>query len=210
VLFGIIEKVECRLAVWKQLYLSKRGRIILIKSTFSNLPTSCLCFPSLLALPIELHWDFLWGSIGEEVKFHMESWSKVCSSIIEVGLGVQNLLMFNRALLGKWLLCFAYEREACWRMVVVIKYGSQWGGYYSNEVIGSYGAGLWKFIRRGWKEFFRYTRFKVGDDSKISFWHGVWCGEQPLKVAFPELYRIVYLRDNFMADHLQFHNGSLK
>ncbi|XP_042942306.1 uncharacterized protein LOC122276529 [Carya illinoinensis] len=36
---GVIEKVEERLAVWKRLYLSKVGRLTLIKSTLSNLPT---------------------------------------------------------------------------------------------------------------------------------------------------------------------------
>jgi hypothetical protein len=52
---GIIEKVERCLAGWKRLYLSKGGRITLIKSTLSNLPTYFLfCFPSQLALPIEL------------------------------------------------------------------------------------------------------------------------------------------------------------
>jgi hypothetical protein len=35
----IIKKGESRLAGWKLLYLSKRGMIILIKSTLSNLPT---------------------------------------------------------------------------------------------------------------------------------------------------------------------------
>ena len=35
----IIEKVERRLAGWKRLYLSKGGKVTLIKSTLSNLPT---------------------------------------------------------------------------------------------------------------------------------------------------------------------------
>jgi hypothetical protein len=35
----IIEKMECRLAGWKMLYLSKSGRLTLIKSILSNLPT---------------------------------------------------------------------------------------------------------------------------------------------------------------------------
>jgi hypothetical protein len=35
----IIEKVEHRLAGWKIMYLSKDGRVTLIKSTFSNFPT---------------------------------------------------------------------------------------------------------------------------------------------------------------------------
>ena len=35
----ILEKMERKLVGWKKLYLSKGGRVILIKSTFSNLPT---------------------------------------------------------------------------------------------------------------------------------------------------------------------------
>jgi hypothetical protein len=33
------------------------------------------------------------------------------------------------------------------------KYGSSWGGWRSNAVIGSHGVGLWKNIRRGWGSF---------------------------------------------------------
>jgi hypothetical protein len=75
-------------------------------------------------------------------------------------LGFGNLLMFNRTLLGKWLWCYAYEREVLWRLVVNIKYGSQWGGWCLNLVNGSYGVVLWKFIRRGWEEFSRFTRLR--------------------------------------------------
>ena len=35
---SILEKMERRLASWKRLYLSKGDRVILIKSTLSNLP----------------------------------------------------------------------------------------------------------------------------------------------------------------------------
>lgn len=34
---GIVENIECRLVGWKRLYLSKGGRLTLIKSTLSNL-----------------------------------------------------------------------------------------------------------------------------------------------------------------------------
>ena len=44
----ILEKMERRLAGWKRLYLSKRGKVTLIKSTLSSLPTY---FLSLLPLP---------------------------------------------------------------------------------------------------------------------------------------------------------------
>jgi hypothetical protein len=48
---GVIEKVENRLASWKRLYLSKGGRVTLIKSTLSNLPTYCM---SLFPIPVSV------------------------------------------------------------------------------------------------------------------------------------------------------------
>ena len=47
-------QIEHRLTRWKQLYLSNEGRTTLIKSTLSNLATSCLCFSSQLTLPSKL------------------------------------------------------------------------------------------------------------------------------------------------------------
>jgi hypothetical protein len=48
---GVIEKVERRLASWKKLYLSKGGRLTLIKSTLSNIPTYYL---SLFSIPLSV------------------------------------------------------------------------------------------------------------------------------------------------------------
>ena len=48
----ILEKMERKLAGWKKLYLSKGGRVTLIKSTLSNLPTyylSLFPIPALVA-----------------------------------------------------------------------------------------------------------------------------------------------------------------
>jgi hypothetical protein len=42
----VVEKIERRLANWKIMYLSKGDRVTLIKSTFSNLPTYFIYFPS--------------------------------------------------------------------------------------------------------------------------------------------------------------------
>ena len=44
----ILEKMERRLGGWKRSYLSKEGKVTLIKSTLSNLPTY---FISLFPIP---------------------------------------------------------------------------------------------------------------------------------------------------------------
>ena len=68
--------------------------------------------------------DFLWGGMGEGKKFHLVNWNQVCQPINLGGLGIRNLRVFNKALLGKWLWRFGTEREALWRQVIVAKYGS--------------------------------------------------------------------------------------
>lgn len=47
---GLIKKMECRLATWKRLYLSKGGRLTLIKSSLSNLPNFLSLFPILIGV----------------------------------------------------------------------------------------------------------------------------------------------------------------
>jgi hypothetical protein len=72
----------------------------------------------------KLYRDFLWGGLGDEFKFHLVKWSKVCSPISEGGLEIRNLRTFNRALLGKWLWRYEHERRAWWRIAVDAKFGS--------------------------------------------------------------------------------------
>jgi hypothetical protein len=72
---GVIEKVERRLARWKKLYLSKGGRVTLIHSILSSIPTYYL---SLFPIPVSvakklerLQREFLWSGLGDETKFHL-------------------------------------------------------------------------------------------------------------------------------------------
>jgi hypothetical protein len=58
--------------------------------------------------------------------------------------------------------------------------------------------------------FCSYTRFELGDWSKIRFWDDLWCVELPLKVAFLALYDIARENNAFVADHLDYSSGSLK
>ena len=89
----IPEKIERRLAGWKKLYLSKGGRITLLKSTLASLPIyylSLFTIPKHVAARIEkLQRNFLWGGLGDEFKHHLLSWDTVCSPLAQGGLGVR-------------------------------------------------------------------------------------------------------------------------
>jgi hypothetical protein len=53
---------------------------------------------------------FLMGWARQRVQISLGKWAKLCSPIFEGGLGVRKLLMFNRALLGRWLWRYELER----------------------------------------------------------------------------------------------------
>jgi hypothetical protein len=83
------------------------------------------------------------------------------------------------------------------------KYGSTWGEWCSNEVHGLYGVGIWKNIKRGWEELSSHIGFEMGGDSKIQFWHALWCEDQALKTTFLDMFSIARFKDAIMADHLE-------
>lgn len=63
---GVVEKMERCLANWKRLYLLKGGRLTLIKSALSNLPTFYLSlFPILIvvAKKLETFSEIFYGEV---------------------------------------------------------------------------------------------------------------------------------------------------
>jgi hypothetical protein len=69
-------------------------------------------------------------------------------------------------------------------------------------------VGLWKNIKKEWEKLSSFTKFEVGDGSKISFWHDQWSEEVALKVAFPVLYSLACAKDASITANLEFLGGS--
>ena len=101
----ILERMEKKLSGWKRIYLSKAGRLTLLKSTLSSLLTyylSLFTIPKAVAARLErIQRNFLWGSSKECFKYPLVAWEKVCLPLELGGLGIRKLVSFNQALLGK-------------------------------------------------------------------------------------------------------------
>ena len=177
----ILERMESRLEGWKRMYLSKEGKVTLIKSSLSFLPTyflSLLPLPGKVAKHMEkLQRDFLWNGIGGESKILLVNWAKVYRPLQVGGLGIRRLGNFNSALLGKWLWRYGMETDALWRRVIEAKYGNIWGGWCMKKVTSPYGVSLWRYIRSGWLNFSKLLVYDVGDGTRVNFWKHVWCGD---------------------------------
>ena len=210
---SILKKMERRLAGWKWLYLSKGGKVTLIKSTLSNLPTY---FLSLFPIPVkvakrmeDLQRDFLWTGIGDDHKIHLLNWSKICSPVKNGGLGIRCLRRFSSALLAKWLWRYGLENDAFWKRVIGAKYGNEWGGWCTKSVFRAYGVCLWKFIRSGWLFFSKFIQYDVGDGTRVKFWDDVWCRDRPFKEVFPDLYNISRSRHALVSEVMRCANGRI-
>ena len=149
---GVEERMRKRLAQWKRQYISKGGRITLIKSTMASLPIynmSLFRMPKSVVNRLEkLQRDFLWGGGSLERKVHLIKWEVVCTQREKGGLGIRKIDSLNKALLGKWLWRFAVEKDNLWRLMIGVKYGQEEFGWRTKEARGTYGVGVWTEIMK--------------------------------------------------------------
>ena len=97
---------------------------------------------------------------------HLVNWF-VCMEKKDRSLGIRNLSLLNKALLGKWCWRYASKNAPFWKQVIVGKYGEEEGGWCSGASREGHGVGLWKAIRNGWMEFSKRVSFKVGNGRRV-------------------------------------------
>ncbi|KAE8705601.1 hypothetical protein F3Y22_tig00110419pilonHSYRG00004 [Hibiscus syriacus] len=106
----VFKNFSSKLVGWKASCLSLAGRTVLLKSVLTFLP---IFFLSLFKMPCKigkklnsLLANFLWGDKEEKRKIHWVKWSTVCRPLNSGGLGVLDLNLTNRALLGYYSAIF--------------------------------------------------------------------------------------------------------
>ena len=129
----IEERFRRKLAIWKRRqYISKGGRVTLIRSTLSNLPIyfmSLFRIPSLVCKRLKkIQKDFLWGWGNLNEKPHFVKWATVYTDKKVGGLGVKGLHKLNKALLGMWNWRFTNKRNSLWRETINRRFGEMQGG----------------------------------------------------------------------------------
>ncbi|RVW72687.1 putative ribonuclease H protein [Vitis vinifera] len=196
---GVEERVRWKLALWKRQYISKGGRITLIKSTLASMPLyqlSLFRMPKIVARRLEkLQRDFLWGGGNMKRKAHLVNWEMVCAGKEKGGLGLRKLVLLNKALLGKWVWRFARAKDELWKQVLMAKYGQEDLGWRTKKANG----GVWC---RGLEGILKESdwcwdnmAFNVGKGTRIRFWTDPWCGGVELSLRFPRLYAVAAHRN---------------
>ena len=201
---GVEERVRRRLALWKRQYISKGGRVTLIKSTLSSMPIyqmSIFRMPKIVARRLEkVQMDFLWGGGNMEWKTHLVNWEVVCTDKDKGGLSLRKLAMLNKALLDKWIWRYACDKVNLWKQVIKVKYGQEGLDWRPKKAMGAVGVGVWKEI---WKESewcWDNMTFKVGKGNTIRFWIDVWCSKSALSLCFPHLFGMAVQKNSTIEE----------
>jgi hypothetical protein len=101
----IKDRVWKKIQGWKEIFLSKVGKNILIKAIAQAIPTSAMsCFDLTKTLCDEISamiCRFWWAQQEKENKVHWLSWELMTLAKKEGGLGFWDLYAFNMAMLAK-------------------------------------------------------------------------------------------------------------
>lgn len=101
----IVSKIRSKLAAWHNSYLPIGSRVVLLNSILSNILIFFFSFyktPKVIVKEIiMLQRVFLWGGGEENQEVNWVSWTKVCTSKEDSGLGIKQHGGFNLALLSK-------------------------------------------------------------------------------------------------------------
>ncbi|GMI95175.1 hypothetical protein like AT4G29090 [Hibiscus trionum] len=207
----VIEKVQGKLSGWKSGTLSTAGRLILVKSVLSALP---IYFLSIFPLPSSvgrhlnsLFANFLWGGGKTANKIHWIKWDTVCLPKDKGGLGIPNLKIMNRSLLGRWVWKFGVERESWWKKVDCCKNNLDQSSLSVPNAKFPQASWIWRGMVNNFTMddeigscFRSHLKFKVGRGDAIFFWHDRWLLNVPLSMKFPRLFSLSTNKNGRVAD----------
>ncbi|KAK2653573.1 hypothetical protein Ddye_013429 [Dipteronia dyeriana] len=172
----IKEHVWNRIRGWQGKLLSIEGREVLIKAVIQSIPTYSM---SLFRLPRnllnELHGlcnHFRWGSKVTKKSIYWVAWDKLCRGKDMGGMGVRNLINFNKALLVKhvWLL-IKNPGSLTARVLIHLYFRS----CYVLEIdISRKGSYFWHNLCWGRSLIDAGSRWRIGCGSGVSIYNDKW------------------------------------
>ncbi|KAJ3685462.1 hypothetical protein LUZ61_014626 [Rhynchospora tenuis] len=178
----LIDKIRNKLATWKSGFISRAGRVVLVKAVLSAVP---IYFMSVFKLPIwvvkaidRIRRDFIWGGAqGRGGKLHLISWDLLCQPKSIGGLGLSNIITQNNSLLLRWIWRLYDAPDSLWTRVTSILYSKQ-DQCIPPLLWNAEGSFFWKELRRLRYLFQLSTNATIANGATISFWYDDWMGKR--------------------------------
>ncbi|XP_058749041.1 uncharacterized protein LOC131622003 [Vicia villosa] len=180
--FGlVIDRVWKKIKGWKENFLSKAGKEILLKAVAQAIPNyvmSCYKLPEGICKEIEsLLAKFWWGAKDGVRKMHWMSWERLSLAKCNGGMGFRGIGEFNKSLLGKQYWRLLNDENSLLARVFKGKYYPR--GILSEAKVGFSPSYAWRSLLSAKEMVESGTRWRIGDGSKVRIWHDNWIPTNP-------------------------------
>lgn len=102
---SIVDRIRQKAASWSTRFLSRAGKLTMLKSVLSAIPTYTMsCFMIHVSLSKRIQsvlTRFWWDDTSGKKKMYWVSWERLTKPKTEGGLGLRDIQLFNEALLAK-------------------------------------------------------------------------------------------------------------
>ena len=193
---GLREKITKRVLGWKEKYISKAGREILIKTVAQAIPTYTMgMFKIPKALCDTINFTLVkywWGRTKDEKKIHWINWKKLCTSKKKGGVGFQDIQTFNLALLAKQAGRLIQDTHSLFYKVYKSKYFPTCT--FMEARLGNNPSYVWRSLLAARELIREGSIWQVGDRRTIEVSTHKWLSHKPVFIGEP--------RPNLMVSEL--------
>ncbi|XP_057416032.1 uncharacterized protein LOC130710699 [Lotus japonicus] len=173
---SVQERLVRKLKGWKEKFLSRAGKEVLLKAVAQAIPTyimSCFKIPDGICDSMaSLMSNFWWGQKQNERKIHWMSWSKLCLPKHSGGLGFRDFKCFNEALLAKQVWRLVQNKDS-------LLYKNLKARYFPRSSILEASVGFrpsfsWRSICAAKDVIKDGSTWKIGNGKAVSIWGDSW------------------------------------
>ncbi|XP_012852582.1 PREDICTED: uncharacterized protein LOC105972190 [Erythranthe guttata] len=169
------DRVCKRLQGWKEKWLSKGGKEILIKAVIQAIPTYAMSrfkLPRYFTDEVQGSMAKFWWNDNRGKGIHWIKWHDMCLSKDCGGLGFRNLDAFNTPLLAKQVWRLLVSPDSLLARIYKARYYPQSDIFGAS--LGSNPSYTWRSIWGAISLLDKGTRWRIGSGAKVSIWGDKW------------------------------------
>jgi len=178
---NVRDRIWKKLKGWKEKYLSRAGKEVLLKAVIHAIPMyamQCFEMPATLCEEMErMCKNFWWGHSNEKPTLSMISWDSICKPKKEGGLGFRKFKCFNLALLAKQGWRLLHQPDSLAAQVLKVRYFPR--GSFWEAKLGHQPSFTWRSILKGRAVLKEGCYWKIGSGSQVKIWRDRWLPKSP-------------------------------
>ena len=164
------ERIAKQINGWKEKFISKAGKEVLIKTAAQAIPTylmSLLLLPKVLCSDINsIMAKYWWGQTSNERKIYWINWKQLCDPKKAGGMGFRDIHAFNFAMLAKQAWRLLNHQNSLFFRVYKARYFPNVS--FLEAELGSNPSYIWRSLLKAREIILAGARWKVGCGTSIN------------------------------------------